>query len=87
MTFQTTNAERMYSKPCETAETTSNLASFFCELSDNELMRLRIELDDAINHRQDQIIILDLGGTHIPLETALVCVGKAYIPPSRVLVV
>lgn len=60
---------------------------FFCELNEKELVRLRMELDEAINHRQDQIVILDLGGSHIPLESALVCLGKAYNPPSRVLVV
>jgi len=41
---------------------------FFCELSSTELVQLRMELDEAINHRQDQVIVLDLGDNHILLE-------------------
>lgn len=60
---------------------------FICELSKIERIRLAAELSDWINHGEDQVIMLDLGATAIPLETALNCIGKPYTPPSRVQIV
>jgi len=60
---------------------------FFCELNKRELADLQGRLDESINSRQDQIMILDLGEAHNPLEGGLRCLGKAYQPPTRVLVV
>lgn len=60
---------------------------FFCELNDIEFALLRGELDQTINHRQDQILILDLGGVQNPLDAGLQCLGKAYCPATRVIVV
>ena len=34
---------------------------FLCELNDMELARLKVELLEAINNRQDQVLILDMG--------------------------
>ena len=39
------------------------------------------------NQRQDQVIILDMGAAEHELKAVLQCIGKAYDPPSRVLVV
>ncbi len=60
---------------------------FLCELSRRELAELRGNLIEAINNKQDQVIILDLGAADGELKSVLECVGKPYLPPSRVLVV
>jgi len=60
---------------------------FFAELNDTELARLRSKLDAIIHHEEDQVLILDLGPQTSPLNDALECLGKAYHPPSRVIVV
>ena len=60
---------------------------FFCDLSDVELMRLKGSLAEAVNHRQDQVIILDLGPADSDLHARLECIGMAYSPPARVSVI
>ena len=60
---------------------------FLCELNDRELAELKGRLGQTVNQRQDQVIILDLGAAEHELKAALQCLGKAYEPPSRVLVV
>jgi len=60
---------------------------FMCDLSDVELARLKGQLARAVNHRQDQVIILSLGPADQAMESRLECIGKAYCPPSRVMVV
>lgn len=60
---------------------------FFCELNDEEVTRLRIRLHAYINHREDQVLIVELGVAVRPLATALQVVGRAYEPPARTLVV
>ena len=60
---------------------------FFAELNGAEMAGLRRKLDGAIHHEEDQILILDLGPLTNPLEEGLECLGKAYHPPARVVVV
>ena len=60
---------------------------FFCELSAQELAELRARLDDLIHHEEDQILILDLGPAHHPLDTGMEVLGRAWEPPTRCLVV
>jgi CRISPR-associated protein Cas2 len=60
---------------------------FICGLNDRELAELKGRLGQTVNQRQDQVIILDLGAAEHELKAVLQCLGKAYEPPSRVLVV
>ena len=60
---------------------------FFCELSDQELVQLRTKLRSAIHHKEDQILIVDLGATARPLEEGLEVLGRGYQPATRVVVV
>lgn len=60
---------------------------FFCELSGRELAELRGHLRPYVHHREDQIMILDLGKVENPLEGGLECIGRAYQPQTRVIVV
>lgn len=60
---------------------------FFAALNPAELAKLKLKLDGIIHHEQDQILILDLGPQTKPLEEGLECLGKAYRPATRVVVV
>jgi CRISPR-associated protein Cas2 len=60
---------------------------FFCELNPRELVEVRGKLRRALNDREDQILILDLGAAANPLERGLECLGRAYSPVTAVLVV
>jgi CRISPR-associated protein Cas2 len=60
---------------------------FLCDLSAVELARLKGQLAERVNQRQDQVIILDLGPAESSLSARLDCIGQAYSPPSRVQVI
>ena len=60
---------------------------FLCDLNDKELAELKGRLSQAINHWQDQVIIVNLGAGDQELHAMLECVGRAYEPPLRILVV
>jgi len=60
---------------------------FLCDLDTRELAELKGTLTQQINHRQDQVIIVNLGTGEQELHTILECVGRAYEPPARILVI
>ncbi len=60
---------------------------FFTELNRGELSGLRSKLRDEIHHREDQILIVDLGPTSAPLAHDLEVLGRGYEPPVRCIVV
>ena len=60
---------------------------FLCELNACEMAQVNGDLGKIINHRQDQVIVLDLGKAEHDLTSLLRCIGKTYEPPSRVQVV
>ncbi len=60
---------------------------FLCQLNDVELASLKGSLCGSVNARQDQIVILDLGPADSDLSSRLECLGKAYTPPARVMVI
>lgn len=60
---------------------------FFCELNGRELAQLRTRLRGAIHHREDQIMIVDLGLAHYPLGEGLEVIGKGYEPQTRTVVI
>lgn len=56
---------------------------FLCELTDVELVRMRSALRSTIHEHEDQVMILDLGRAHRPLEQSLEIVGRGYEPAVR----
>lgn len=60
---------------------------FFCELNARELVQLRTKLRSAIHHKEDQVLIVDLGTATRPLDEGLEVLGRGYRPASRVVVV
>ncbi len=60
---------------------------FFCQLNQRELAQLRSDLTAIINHAQDQILLVDLGPAHNPLDGGIECLGKPFAVAARALVV
>ena len=60
---------------------------FFCALNEQEKARLQGGIAELIAPTEDQVLILDLGASETPLETALACVGRPYQPAVRVQIV
>lgn len=62
---------------------------FLCELNARERALLKGELRQYVNQKDDQVLILDLGSADDPLKIGqdVECVGFAYCPPQRILVV
>ena len=56
---------------------------FICELTDTELIWMRSALRRAIHEAEDQVMILDLGRAHRPLENTLEVLGRGYEPAIR----
>jgi CRISPR-associated protein Cas2 len=60
---------------------------FLADLSDQELIVLRGKLLAAIQEREDQVLIVDLGRETRSLENTLEVLGRPYRPSSRTMVV
>jgi len=62
---------------------------FLCELNPREYALLKGQLQEFVHHREDQVLILDLGLADNTFEIGqgLDYVGFAYSPPQRVMVV
>jgi len=60
---------------------------FFCQLNPRELAELRADLTATIHHIEDQVLLVDLGPAHNPLDGGIECLGKTLAIASRALVV
>ena len=62
---------------------------FLCELNPREYALLKGQIQEFVHQREDQVLILDLGLADDILEIGqgLDCIGFAYSPPQRVMVV
>lgn len=60
---------------------------FLCELNETEYVDLRSRLRSIIHHRDDQVLLVDLGPTTHSLTEILEVVGRAYSPPARTFVI
>ena len=60
---------------------------FFCELTTTELANIRARITDIIHDHEDQVLLLDLGSAHQPLEQNLEVLGSSYDPLTRTLIV
>ena len=50
-------------------------------------MTVTTRFSEAINHREDQVLLLDMGTTDHDLAATFRCIGKKYTPPARVRIV
>lgn len=60
---------------------------FLCDLSDKERVRLAMALEVEIHHRQDQVLIVDLGPSDGRGPECIESLGRAFIQTERVAVV
>ena len=60
---------------------------FLTDLTQQELIALRVKLRERMNEREDQVLIVDLGRETRPLENTLEVLGKPYRPSSRAMIV
>mgnify|MGYP006287194095 FL=1 len=60
---------------------------FLCDLDRAELATVRARATEIIDHRRDQVLILDLGPAEQPLAHGLEVLGKPYQPLIRTIVV
>ena len=60
---------------------------FLCELDERERIRLRGRLDEVIDHREDQILSLDLGPADRDLDAVVSSLGRDFATPARAVVI
>jgi CRISPR-associated protein Cas2 len=60
---------------------------FFCELNRRELAQLRSHIRAAVHHREDQVLIVDLGHAQRPLADGIEVIGLGYEPTIRIVVI
>lgn len=53
---------------------------FECRLTPTDLLRCRHQLSEIIDHRQDQVLFVDLGPAEGRGEHVITAIGKAYVP-------
>ncbi|MBK8219275.1 MAG: CRISPR-associated endonuclease Cas2 [Myxococcales bacterium] len=63
------------------------LSVFRCELSARELVELRARLAAEIDHREDQVLFVDVGPVEGRGSTSITALGKAYTVPERCAIV
>lgn len=59
------------------------LSVFLCHLTPAELVRMKMELSDIINHKHDQIMLIRLGREGGQVANAIETLGRKYVPTSR----
>jgi CRISPR-associated protein Cas2 len=60
---------------------------FLCELTAQEMVKMRRRLRDHIHLDEDQVMILDLGLARHALKQTLQVLGRSYEPPVRSIIV
>lgn len=63
------------------------LSVFRCELNARDLVELRAQLSSLINHKEDQVLFIDLGPVEGRGGSAIRAIGKTYVPPERTAIV
>jgi CRISPR-associated protein Cas2 len=53
---------------------------FECQLTPTDLARCRHRLSEIINHRDDQVLFVDLGPAEGRGDRVITAIGKAYAP-------
>jgi CRISPR-associated protein Cas2 len=60
---------------------------FLCDLNERERIDLRGRLGDTIHHRDDQVLVVRLGPVDRDAREIMESVGRAFLVPTRVVVV
>lgn len=60
---------------------------FLCDLKDTELATLRAKVRTLLHHKEDQLLVVDLGPASDPLLDGIEAIGRGYDPPVRLQVI
>lgn len=60
---------------------------FVCELNRREQTQLIAALDRHVHQREDQVLFVDLGPVSTDSGRIIASLGRAYVAPTRVIVV
>lgn len=60
---------------------------FLCDLDEAELAALRGLLEPMVNHKQDQILVVDLGPAEHDLQSSIDAIGKPFDPQPNAFIV
>ena len=60
---------------------------FVCTLTATERAELTGRLDGMIDHATDQVLALDLGPDHHPVERGMICLGRPFSPAGTTFIV
>jgi CRISPR-associated protein Cas2 len=60
---------------------------FRCDLSDQERITMIAVLHPLIEHKEDQILVIDLGPVDGRAATCVNAIGRCYLPAERTVVV
>jgi CRISPR-associated protein Cas2 len=60
---------------------------FICDLNERERIQLRARLDPIINHREDQILTIDIGPSDRDRDQTISTLGRGFCLPGRTIVV
>ena len=53
---------------------------FECQMTETDLVRCRHQLSNIIDHREDQVLFVDLGPSEGRGDRVITALGKAYAP-------
>ncbi len=60
---------------------------FMCELNPRELIAMKSALTGIVHHKEDQVMLVDLGLAEKEETLPIESIGRAFAPPDRVVVV
>lgn len=78
---------RHVARVCESYGTRIQFSVFESALSPTMLARLKSELEDIINHANDQIMFVDLGVDDSSTPFTIQSIGLPYIKKSRITII
>lgn len=60
---------------------------FLCELNDREFVAMKANLTLVLHHKDDQVLLIDLGLAEAEASTRIDYIGRPFVAPVRVVVV
>jgi CRISPR-associated protein Cas2 len=78
--------EKRVKQMCKTMRrfgTHIQLSVFQCELNGVEKVRMIAAIKDVVNHREDQVLIIDIGPAPGRSDDSIEYIGRPYTHPER----
>ncbi|MDO5451146.1 MAG: CRISPR-associated endonuclease Cas2 [Akkermansia sp.] len=78
---------RRTAKICESYGTRIQFSVFEASLDHLALARLKVELDDVLNHADDQVLFVNLGLDDSSTPFSMESIGMPYVKKSRLTII